>query len=252
MQYVVGILLFSFFLFATTSSTRAEWRTGVFTGKSFTHSSDLNISQSTQGNDLTFSDIHYSDESFNSPIYYGYRLGYFFESRPYLGVELEFFHFKIFSDPQEQVLTSGIQNGSPIHRIQALGEVVQRFSISHGVNFLLLNLVGRYGLFRSLEKPHGRIQWSGRLGIGPTILHPESTIEGVEDEHYEFNSPGLQLAIGSSVSLWSRSSLLVEYKFTYNKVAEAGLAEGTADTSLFTHHLIGGIEVHFGIPKARH
>ena len=240
--HLVFILVFFFF---PAPRVRAEWSLGAFIGKSFTHRGDLEIDQPAQGTDLTFSDIHYADESFRSPIYYGARIGYFFESHPHLGVELEFFHFKVFSDPDEPVTTSGTWRGSPIQQTQALGDIVQRFSISHGVNFLLINLVGRYGLFQSPGASAHRVQLLGRFGIGPAILHPESTLGGVPEEHYELNRPGVQLAIGSSIPLGSRISLLAEYKFTYNKVADAEIDEGTATTSLFTHHLIGGVEVHF-------
>ena len=80
---------------------RAEVFVDAFTGKPFTGNADLHIEQSSRGKDYTFHDVGFEDRSFELPPYYGVRAGYFFETHPWLGVGVEFFHFKIYAQTDE-------------------------------------------------------------------------------------------------------------------------------------------------------
>jgi len=232
----------------STTSVFAQLKVETFLGKSITTNSDVNISQPSHRNNLTFADVEFSDKSFEFPLYYGVRVGYFPPSVPFIGVELEFLHFKIYSDPEQIVKLVGERNGAPIDQTARLGNIVQEFSISHGANWLTVNIAGRYGLFHDENNPQGPasgIQLIGRIGIGPFIPHVESTIDSVHQEQYEINNPVFQLAFGGEVHLWWKIKLLLEYKFSYIKVRDADIPEGTANLTLRTHHFTWGVGVDF-------
>jgi opacity protein-like surface antigen len=222
-----------------TSPIRAEWRLGLFLGKASTCDSDLKIEQPSSQNHLLFHDIDYTDKSFRTPLYYGLRAGYFPPNYPNFGGEIEFIHAKIYSDSEQTVRVSGVRNGESIDSTIRLGEIVQGFSMTHGLNFLFFNLVGRLSLLRNENLE--RVALCARLGMGPLIPHTESVIDGDRKEQYELQGPAYQLAAGTEMNIWKNVNLLFEYKYTYAKVKDARIAHGQAVTKLGTNHLVFGV-----------
>src|SRR5262245_40972873 len=84
----VGLVL------AGASPAGAEGFIDLYVGKSSTQPSDIRIRQSSLQSDFSFAGVSFEDRSFESPLYYGGRGGYFFEAAPWFGLALEFFHFK--------------------------------------------------------------------------------------------------------------------------------------------------------------
>ena len=236
------ILLFLLVLSSLLISyANAEWKFQVFLGKSFTSKSDLRLIQPSRQNDLVFHETGYSDASFKSPFYYGLRVGYFPSGSRYFGMEAEFIHAKIYSDAQQIVHVSGIRQGKPVDSAIRLGDIVQGFSMSHGLNFLFLNLVGRFGLFKNKSDSSDKVGVYGRMGIGSLIPHIESIIEGEEKEQYELHGPVYQLAAGSEVNIWEKFNLLFEYKYTFANAKNVKIPYGHAETELKTNHLVFGV-----------
>lgn len=225
--------------------SKAEWRWGAFLGKASTFNSDLTICQSSQQNDLLFHDIEYSDKSFRTPLYYGLRAGYFPGCCSHFGLEAEFIHAKMYSKGEQVVHVSGMRNGAPIDSTMRLGEIVQGFSMTHGLNFVFSNLVSRFGLFESESNQLDKLSLYGRLGIGALIPHTESVIDGEQREHYELHGPAYQAAAGTEISIWKNVSLLLEYKYTYVIIKKAKIAHGHAGTKIRTSHLIFGVGGRF-------
>jgi hypothetical protein len=228
-----------------TSGLRAEWRKEIFLGKASTSNSDLNIEHSSTQNHLLFQDIKYSDKSFRPPLYYGLRAGYFPGCHRNFGFEAEFIHAKIYSKAEQIVYVSGIRKGEPMDSTIRLGEIVQGFSMSHGLNFLFFNLVSRFGLFKNKNNQLDKIGLYGRLGIGASIPHTESVIDRERKEQYELHGPAYQLAAGTRINIWEKMDLLSEYKYTYVKIKDAKIAHGHAKTEARTKHLIFGIGEEF-------
>jgi opacity protein-like surface antigen len=236
------ILLFLLVLSSLPISyTKAEWKIQLFLGKSFTLKSDLRLMQPSRQNDLTFHDVKYSDASFKTPLYYGLRVSYFPTGSSHLGLEAEFIHAKIYSDARQRVHVSGVRTGQPIDSTLMLGDIVQGFSMSHGLNFLFFNLVGRVGLFRNELTKAGRVGLYGRAGIGPLIPHSESVIEGEEKAQYELHGPAYQLAAGSEINILENIDLLLEYKYTFANAKGIKIPHGSAETKLKTSHLVFGV-----------
>ncbi|MBI4641188.1 MAG: hypothetical protein HY731_10870 [Candidatus Tectomicrobia bacterium] len=222
----------------------AEFQLALYTGKSFTLKSDLEIHQPSKETNLTFGDVSFNDKSFSPPYYYGFKAGYFPEAIPFLGFEFDFFHFKIFSEVDRTVRLRGIRQGVAIDTRQQLREIVKAFNISHGVNYFALNIVGRLRLLQDANLfPHGRIQPYIGVGGGPVILHPEVNIENEKQEQYELGA-GIQTFAGVKVFFFKHVGLFTEYKFTHSNFT-VNLRRGEGETTLNTHHAMAGIVFQF-------
>ena len=220
------------------------WVAAVYVGGARTAASSLTISQPALGNNLTFEDVRFRSRSFDPPLYYGFRGGYFIHRVPSLGVEAEFIHLKVFSNPQQRVRVTGLRRGTALQGELPLGEIVQQYSISHGVNLLLFNVAARHGMKRNAEAPNGRLILTGRVGAGPTLPHTESSVEGQRQEQYEVGRLGWQAAGGAEFKLWGDMYLLGEYKFTRTR-QRGKVSSGTAESLLRTHHGVFGLSYHF-------
>ena len=224
---------------ADQKGSEGDWVVSAYAGGGHTGSSNLKISQPALGNILTFEDVRFRSRSFDPPLYYGLRGGYFLNWMPFLGFESEFIHLKVFTDPQQQVRVTGQRRDVPISRELPLGEIVQQYSISHGVNLLFFNVAVRGRIPRE-----GRLILTARTGIGPTFPHTESRVEGQAQEQYEIGGIGWQSAGAAEIRLWKGLHLLGEYKFTRTRQRNK-VSSGTAESLLRTHHGVFGLSYHF-------
>ena len=216
----------------------------AYVGGARTAPSPLNVSQPARGTDLTFEGVSFESRSFDPPVYYGFRGGYFPRRMPSLGAEAEFIHLKVFSNPQQRVRVNGVRRGAPVRGELPLGDIVQQYSISHGVNLLLFNVALRHGVKRNEAAPDGRIILNGRAGAGPTLPHTESSVEGERQEQYELGRLGWQAAGGAEFKLWRGLYALGEYKFTRTR-QRGKVFSGTAESLLRTQHGVFGLSYHF-------
>jgi opacity protein-like surface antigen len=222
---------------------RADWTVGVFIGAARTEETSIRLTQDTLSTDVVLLPVRYRSDSLRMPVYYAYRAAFFPRSR-WLGVEGEFIHLKVIAETARPVAVEGILLGVPISERRSLGSVVERFSISHGVNLVLLNVVARRGIQGTSEL---RPRWSfaARFGAGASVPHAESTIGGASLEQYEWGSMSVQAAAGAELRMTPRLSVSGEYKFTHTS-QHVSVANGTAQTSLQTHHIVAGIVAHLG------
>ena len=82
---VLALLLLGLVV-APATPAGAEAFIDLYVGKSFTQPGDLKIRQPSQQSDFTFSGVSFDDRSFENPLYYGGRGGYFFEAVPWFGL----------------------------------------------------------------------------------------------------------------------------------------------------------------------
>jgi opacity protein-like surface antigen len=245
MSCCARLSLTALLIFGFTWSAHAQadddggWVIAGYLGGARTRASDLTISQPAIGTNLTFERVRFDGRSFDGPLYYGFRGGYFLDRLPWLGFEAEFTHLKVFSNPQQRVRVVGQHHGVPIDSELPLGDIVQQYSISHGVNLLLFNVAARHRL-----KQDGRLILTARAGLGPTLPHTESNIEGEPQEQYEWGSLGWQAAGGAEFKVWKKVYVFGEYKFTRTR-QEGKVFSGTAESLLRTHHGVFGISYHF-------
>lgn len=228
---------------ASARAAHAEWTLGAFLGGASTQASSIQLRQPSQATHLILSPVHYDSESLDSPIYYGYRVG-FFPGSGWLGIEGELVHLKVVADTARTARFDGALQGEVLADTRPLAPFVERFSISHGVNLLLVNAVVRKAAGGRASAPP---RWFlvGRFGAGASRPHPESTIGGLSLERYEWGSLSAQAAAGVELRLTTHLYLSGEYKLT-RTIQDVSVVDGTARTPLTSHHLAAGVVVHLG------
>jgi hypothetical protein len=115
-----------------------------------------------------------------------------------------------------------------------MDDLVQRYSMTHGLNYLLVNGVARRML------GDGRVALIGRLGAGPTYPHAETTIDHTPREQYELAGLGGHFSAGVDVRLRGRLSAMAEYKLTASR-PEITVADGTGRVRAVSHHVAVGL-----------
>jgi hypothetical protein len=182
----VGCCLFTVLsLLARVRSADAEWVVGGFLGWVATSQSYLAVTQPASRTNVRFDPVDYKGRSFNLPLYYGYRAAYFPGSPGWFGIEGEVIHMKAYAQTGDVASASGVVGGVPVAVSMPISNVVQRFSLSHGQNMLLVNAVVRHAFGGRGDYRTARLVALARVGAGPTLPHAESTIGGVADERYE-------------------------------------------------------------------
>jgi len=224
------------------SVARADWILSGFLGAASTQSSTIDLSLPGQRTQLQLEGAEYRGESFQSPQYYGVRLTR--TVGPWLGIEGEFIHAKVFAEVERDVRATGTRHGAPLSADVRLSSVVQRLSMSHGLNFILVNVAARRGFGPTNASSRHRIVGVVRAGAGPTMPHAESHIDDVTMEQYEGGGLGVQVGGGIEVLLGHGIGALGEYKFTAAS-PEIDVPGGTATIPSRTHHFVFGVLVKF-------
>ena len=219
---------------AQASPSLAGWRTAAYLGSAASHKSRLRIEQPARGTSLELRGVSWEGRSFEPSLYYGYRLGYFFGP---VGLEAEFIHQKIYARPDRLVQAQGTLHGRPVEGRVPMYTLVEQFSISHGLNMLLANLAWER---RLAERTFLQL----RLGAGPTIPHPESSIRGESRQGYELGRPAIQGAAALEFRLWRGLHALGEYKFTRSR-QRVEVVAGRAETLVRSHHAVFGLGLRF-------
>jgi hypothetical protein len=224
-RVVVPVLACLVFLGVATPAS-AQWYGVVYLGANKTLDADIAVKG--DGYDLAFQKVDFEARPFESPQYYGWRLGRFLNDTRRLGVELEFIHLKVIANPDR------------------LGPTVQQYRMTHGLNFILANLTNRVPFGRSA---HGDAPFAliSRLGAGVTVPHAETTILNVTKEQYEYAGIGAHAAVGLTAKLKGRLSLVGEYKVTYAKPKITTAHNGTGQMTALTHHVAVGFA--FGLTR---
>jgi opacity protein-like surface antigen len=189
-----------------------EWLLAVYLGAAHTVSAPLSLPS------VQFVSADYRGESWRLPFYDGYRVSYFPARRTAVGLEAELIHLKVYTNlPPESV--------------------VQRFSMSHGLNLVLANVVARRTLHVSVQGP---VRLTARAGAGPTVPHVESTIGGVSKEGYQVGSLALHAGAGVEIPVARHFSVLAEYKLT-RAHEHVNVGGGDARGVFLSHHGVVGI-----------
>lgn len=231
---------------AAAGPASAEPFLDVFTGRNFTRDADVTFRQPAAGSDFTVHGLSFAPRLSEGAPYYGARAGYFFGDAPArLGLALEFFHFKVVAETADARRISGTLGGDRVDTTVPVNAVVQRFSISNGVSYVMLDGLARYGLLADRKDyPHGRIQLYAGAGAGPVVAYTYSTIAGTRHTTgYELAGAGLQGFAGVRVLLFRHVGLFVEGKYTaaWLTVGVAGGGEGELTEQ--SAHLVGGLSV---------
>ncbi len=216
------------------SRSRSPWQVAFYGGRSWTQPSEITLHLPGQNTLLRFEGVRYSDRSFEMPIYYGVRVNYFLPENPSVVLGVEVLHNKVYAQTDRNVRAIGIENGVPVDRNQRLSDTIQKFDISHGVNYLTFN-----AMYRPVEWQKGRLVPYAGVGLGVLLLHPENRVGNQAREQWEWDGFGWQVFLGGEYELTDTWSLFLEYKYTNSSVT-VKVVDGWADTRLRTHHIAFG------------
>lgn len=219
----------------------AEWAVGAYLGAARMADSSIHLVQPSTATDVRLRGVRFQGRSFDRPLYYGLRAGYF--PLRSLGVEAEFVHLKVYAELDRMVRTEGVVRGAQFETQIPMREIAQQFSISHGLNLLLGNVIFRRP-FGAAAPDAAPVSAQIRLGAGPTIPHPEIEVLGAKDEHYQWGRIAVQGAGGIQVRIRGGLYALAEYKYTWSD-QRLRLQQGRASLIVQSHHVVGGLGYHF-------
>ena len=219
----------------------AEWVLAAYVGAAHTQPAPLSLNQPPRGTTVTLADVAYRGNSFQSPVYYGYRLTFFPGAQGVSGIEAELIHLKVYARTDREVRISGAYRGERINVTAPASRVLQRFAISHGLNLILVNATMR----KAVEGHSGerRLEISARIGAGPTLPHPESVVDGSGHDGYQLGRLAVQAAGGLDVRVWRGLSIIAEYKFT-RTAQRVAIDSGEARGTFASHHGVIGLAWH--------
>ncbi len=227
------------------ASARAEIDVSFFGGVALTQDSDLDL-RKTPGTDLTFQDVSFEGRDFETPPFYGARALWFANEDSHWGFGAEFFHIKLYAQTDDVLHLSGQRNGVGVDANERLGNTVQEFSLSHGLNFALADVVYRWFPGRRGPGFPNCLQPYAGLGLGAAIPHVEATVLGGSHfEEYQLRGPAVQGLVGVNVDLTRHWGVMFEYKFTYAHLGELDIPNGSIELTPLTHNFVAGITLRF-------
>lgn len=189
----------------------SSWSIAFAIGLSFTRPSDLAIDQPASGNHAVFHNVRWAGQSFASPIYYVVRFGKG-------DVQFDFTHYKVIAEDRERIPVTGTWHGAPLAETAPLGERVQHFEITHGVNSCALIVLARDPARRGFY-----------VGIGPLFYmpHAEAKVDGRESSSgYAYGGTGFEALAGTG-----GPAPFADVKVQTGSI-RVGIAGGTAATTL--------------------
>jgi lipid A oxidase len=230
---------------AFTVNARAEFVMTAYGGAINTMDADVKLSR-PGGTDLTFSDVPWSDKSFEGPIYYGLRLSYWFSEDKNWGVCMDFTHAKMYAQLNDTVNVTGTRAGVPVTGTEPLNNTFKELSFSHGYNLLTFN--GTYRWFPKGSRDNtflGRLQPYVGLGLGVAVPHVEVEINGNKTEEYQYAGPAFQGFGGINFDIYKNFSIFLEYKLTYADM-DADLTDGgSIEVKPWSNHILFGLSYAF-------
>ena len=231
-------ILFGLLMFAVPGVAHAQWYVGAYLGANHTQPAAVEVAVPNRNFSVEFEDVEFEAKPFSAPQYYGWRVGRMFGSTGRIGVELEFIHAKMYAKTNQVYPINDRTGLLDLPAQTPMSGLVQRYAMSHGLNFILFNVVFKQPL------GGGPVSLVVRGGAGPTVPHAESTVLNVPREQYEAGGLGLDGAVGFDIKLKGRFSAMSEYKLTYAK-PEISVAGGTGQTTALAHQVNFGITFGF-------
>ena len=216
----------------------AQWYLAVFMGANHTTPATISIDQPSKQTSLEFHDVTFEARPFKAPQYYGYRFGQYDRARK-LAFEIEFIHLKVIGQTSRTFHVTGQLAGAPIDANVPMNTLVERYQMTHGLNFFLFNLKRRVPI-KPQPDGNSRASLLAGGGFGFTTPHAETTIAGVTKEQYEYAGIGFDGAIGLDLHLRKHVAAVVDYKVTYAK-PKITLDGGTGQMSALSHQVAFGV-----------
>ena len=257
-----ALLFFSIISLNAYSQTSENERSGEFYfswgyNTEWYNHSNVHISQPALGNDYTFEDVHGHDHKgwdeglFSKALtipQYNYRIGWIFNKKRGLGVEINFDHTKYIITDGQTINVKGTQGGVPVNGPVVFSEGNGfHYYLNNGANFLLFNFVKRWNFFGSTSK-YFKLDAIAKVGAGPVIPHVDNSLYG-DQNHPHFQVGGWNTGVEGVIRATFYKRVYLEYcnKYDYADYFGLRIYEGTARQSFSTYEMILNLGVTFPI-----
>lgn len=222
--------------------------------------STLHIKQGSLGNDYKMVNVRahdrpgWDDGLFSKPMtipQYNYRIGYFFNEKQDLAIEINFDHTKYIIADEQDVHIKGKFGGEEVNTTRRFSEKEgSYYYLNNGANFLLFNLVKRFRLVKPGPQNNLKLDLLAKAGIGPVIPHVENSFFG------KANKPGFQIGgwntgIETAFRLTAFKYAYLEFcqKFDYARYSNLKVYEGKARQAFGSYQLI--LNLGFTLPTGK-
>ncbi len=217
--------------------------------------SAIRISQPGYGNDYAFMNVKGHDHrGWDEALFtkqltipqYNLRLGYFFDKKKNLGVEINFDHTKFIFADRQRVHIKGTMNKKPYDGYALFkqddtpgADSNSYYYLNNGANFLLFNIVQRLHLLSDKKKI---VQLDGlvKFGLGPVIPHVQDKFfnQPQNKPHFQFGgwNTGTEVALRSTFV--QHVYLELAGKLDYARYSNLKIYEGTARQAFGTAEVI--------------
>jgi opacity protein-like surface antigen len=202
-----------------TTTVRAEWYVGGYGGLSYPGAfSNVTLNDPALAGGV--SGARLNDLELTSSLVGGVKAGYFFTSRPWLGLEADVFTLK--PDVKQQVVVGGTAGG------QVFADTLQRIPLR--LTTWAANLIIRSPSMSEVFQPYG--------GMGYALFVANSSQAGESNVHL---SHGFNLFAGARYVLTPNWALFGEFKFTRSTLRFSEI-RGNYDTQIFVFGLMWHFE----------
>jgi hypothetical protein len=228
----------------------------------YTHS-NVRIKQPDLGNDFVFKHISghdhrgWDEQLFTKALtipQYNYRIGYIFNKKKGLGVEINFDHTKfIFADNQwvhvKGTVSHKSYDGEVLFSNSGGGaDSSSYYYLNNGANFLLFNIVKRWSLLEN-RKQTIRVEGFGKAGIGPVIPHVENKFFDQPENKPHFQLGGWNIGAEGAIRATFFHYVYLEYtnKLDYARYSGLRIYKGTARQAFGTYEMILNLGLSFPV-----
>ena len=222
--------------------------------------STVHITQPGLGNEYDLVQVHGHDHMGwnNKSVFkqaltipqYNYRIGYYFNKKQDLALEINFDHTKFIIANNQHIRLKGVLRGTATDEDIFFSENNGfYYFLNNGANFFLLNLVKRISLYTE-KNNNFSLGLICKAGAGPVIPHVENKLFGVQnDPHFQFGgwNTGVETALRLTVMRYG--FLEFSQKADYARYSNLKVASGTARQHFGTYELI--LSAGFIIPTAK-
>ncbi|AKD57751.1 hypothetical protein [Spirosoma radiotolerans] len=163
---------------------------------------------------------------------YDMNIGYFFNDKHDLGIELSWDHLKYIVTDDQIIHVQGQIRGHQIDKDTLVTPDFVHLQHTNGNNYLMLNLVKRQKLWHSKYLDLSGI---GKVGAGPLISYTISTVLGNNDEGY-FHYHGVVAALSAGLKLDLFKYFFLQTNLQGAWVDYTNTKLGADHQGLATHH----------------
>lgn len=216
--------------------------------------SNLHVSQPEMGYEYTLHNVRARDHrGWEEGIFhqeltipqYSYRLGWMFDKKRGMGVEINFDHTKyIIAGDQNLRLTGTIGEGRTVDtNIYFDPSGGFSYFLNNGANFFLINFVKQMPVWENRRK-NLRLDVLGKAGIGPVVPHVENTLFGkANDPHFQIGGWNMGVEVDAQVTAFNRVFLEGGIKGDYARYSGLRIYKGTARQAFGSFIMFFGLGV---------